>query len=167
MAENRRSEGRLVTLQFCTALSNIPAGTPLGVRSGTNVITTLGLSVTGLTNTANLGGVFIGISDQDLSANVGPVSVWVEGVFELTASSAWTTAYIGQPVLADSGTVVTDAHTTGIPPIGSYIPAGAGERSGRTVLVKIRPMMWNWDTVGVASLSGTGVYVGSTYPRQL
>ena len=68
MAENRKSEGLLVTLQFCTAISAIPAGTPLALKTGTNNIYTLGLSVTGLTNTANLGGQFIGISDADISA---------------------------------------------------------------------------------------------------
>ena len=165
--ENRRSEGRLVTLQYCTAISNIPAGTPLGLLTGTNNIYTLGKDTTGLSNTANLGGAFIGISDEDLSAGDSPVTVWTEGVFEMTASSAWATGYIGDAVEADSGKVVTDAYTVGNASIGSYIPAGSGERSGKTVLVKIRPIMWEWDTIGAVDISGTSVYCASTYPRQL
>jgi hypothetical protein len=167
MSENRRSEGLLVTLQFCTAISNIPAGTPLAINTATNNIYTLGASTTGLASTGNLGGRFIGIADQDISANEVSFPIWVEGVFELTAASAWTTAYIGYPVMADSGKHCITAGTIGHTPIGSYVPAGTGERSGTTILVKIKPAMWRWSTYGVTSLSGTAMYVGSTFPQQL
>lgn len=167
MAETRRSEGTLVTLQFCTAASNIPAGTPLACASASNTIYTLGLSTTGLGMTAGLGSYFIGIADQDLSANQSPVTVWVAGVFELTASSAWTTAYVGDAVGADSGRVCTNAYIVGNPPIGSYIPAGTGERSGATIHVKINPAVWRWTTVGAVTISGTAVYQGTAFPRQL
>jgi hypothetical protein len=167
MSENRRSEGLLVTLQFCTAVSNIPAGTPLGINTATNNVYTLGATVTGLASTGNLGGRFIGISDQDISGGDVSFPIWVDGVFELTAASAWTTAYLGYPVMADSGLHCITNATVGHTPIGSYIPAGTGERSGRTILVKIKPVMWRWSTFGVTSLSGTGVYQGSVFPQQL
>jgi hypothetical protein len=168
MSENRRSEGYLVTLQFCTAMSNIPAGTPLGILTATNQIFTLGASTTGFSTTANLGGRFIGIADQDISANDTCFPIWVNGVFELTAASAWTTAYVGYPVMADSGKVCINAGSySGQTPIGSYIPQGVGERSGSSVLVKIRPVMWDWSTYGAVMFSGTAVLVGDTFPQQL
>ena len=172
MSENRRSEGKLISLQFCTAASNIPAGTPLGILTATNNIYTLGNTPAGFSCTANLGGRFIGISDEDISAGQSLFSVWVEGVFELTASSAWTTAYMGDPVMGDSGKIVINAGSyTGQAPIGSYIPAGGapadGEVSGRTVLVKINPVMWRWATYGAVTISGTACYVGDTWPQQL
>jgi len=168
MAENRRSEGRLVTLQFCTAASNIPAGTPLAVASATSLVYTLGLSTTGFGMTAGMGSYFVGISDEDLSAGDSPVTVWVEGVFELTASSAWTTAYVGAAVMADSGRVCTvGALMSGQAPIGSYIKANATvEASGRTILVKIRPAVWNWSTYNVQSNLTSGLQ-GTTFPRAL
>jgi len=167
MAENRRSEGTLVTMQFCTAMSNIPAGTPLGILTATNQVFTLGHDPAGFSCTGNLGGHFIGIADMSISAGQAIFGVWTEGVFELTASSAWTTAYVGHPVTGDSGTVVTTVHVIGTPPIGSYIGAGTGERSGRTVLVRINPAMWRWTTLGDVGLSGTGIYQGTIFPRAL
>ncbi len=168
MSENRRSEGRLVTLQFCTAASNIPAGTPLAVMSATSLIYTLGLSTTGFGATAGIGSYFAGISDEDLSAGDSPVTLWVEGVFELTAASAWSTAYVGDAVMPDSGRVCVVVGVTGTPPIGSYIPAGTGERSGTTILVKIKPAIWEWDTYGLANISGTGgSHDGKVFPRAL
>jgi hypothetical protein len=165
--ENRRSEGRLVTLTFCTAASNIPAGTPLACGSATSVVYTLGLDTTGFGMTAGQGHYFIGIADEDISANQSPINVWVEGVFELTASSAWTTAYIGDAVFADSGKICLQAAvTTGDAPIGSYIPAGAGERSGGTILVAIKPMVWRWNTYGHNSNDDSGVY-GGAFPREV
>jgi hypothetical protein len=120
--------------------------------------------------TGGIGHYFVGISDEALSAGQSPVNVWVEGVFELTASSAWTTAYIGDGILADSGTVVRNAvagaATTGDAPIGTYIPAGTGERSGGTVLVNIKPMVWRWNTWGHASDSASGIH-GGTFPRNV
>ena len=168
MTETRRSEGRLITLQFCTAMSNIPAGTPLGVQTGTNNIYTLGSGTTGFTNIANLGATFIGIADQNISAGQVLIPVWVEGVFELTAASNWTTAYAGDAVLADSGRVVTIGATgSGSPPIGSYIPAtpGGTECSGRTVNVRIRPGVWNWNTYNVSDSEESGIN-GGAFPPQ-
>lgn len=168
MSENRRSEGTLVTLMFCTAASNIPAGTPLACGSATSLVYTLGLTTTGFGMTGNIGGYFIGISDQDLSAGQSPITVWTEGVFELTASSAWTTAYIADAVSPDSGKVCTVTHVTGTRPLGSYIPAGTGERSGRTILVKINPAVWDWNTLGLANISGTGgSHDGAMFPRAI
>jgi predicted RecA/RadA family phage recombinase len=172
MSENRRSEGKLVSLQFCTAASNIPAGTPLGILTATNNVYTLGNTPVGFSCTANIGGHFIGIADEDISAGQSIFSVWVEGVFELTASSAWTTAYAGDPVMGDSGMVVVNAGSyTGQAPIGSYIPCPGspvnGEVSGRAVLVKIDPVMWRWATFGVTAVSPSNGYVGDTWPQQL
>lgn len=167
--ETRRSEGRLVTLQFCTAASNIPAGTPLAVMSATSLIYTLGLSTTGFGASGGIGLYFAGISDEDLSAGDSPVTLWVDGVFELTASSAWTTAYVGDAVMPDSGKVVAITPITGNASIGSYIPAGTGERSGTTVLVKIKPAIWNWITMGgsVSGTGGTAAGQGGVFPRLL
>jgi len=168
MSENRRSEGTLVTLQYCTAMSNIPAGTPLGILTDSNQIYTLGSTTTGFSNTANIGGAFIGIADADISAlQTTPVNVWIAGVFELTAASAWTTAYVGAAVMGDSGKVCTiGAILSGQAPIGSYIPAGTLERSGGTILVKINPVMWRWSTLNVISSLTSGIN-GSAYPRML
>ena len=167
MSENRRSEGLMVTLQFCTAASNIPAGTPLGMLTGSNMVYTLGDSTTGFSNTANAGAYFVGISDADISASQSIFSVWTEGIFELTASSAWTTAYIGAAVLPDSGRVCTiGAIKSGQAPIGSYIPAGTGERSGGTILVKISPVIWRWSTYNVISTTTSGLN-GAAFPRML
>jgi hypothetical protein len=165
--ENRRSEGRLVTLQFCTAASNIPAGTPLACASASSTIYTLGASTTGFGMSGGMDSYFIGISDQDLSAGQSPVTVWVEGVFELTANSAWVTAYVGNAVFADSGKVVAMVgKASGICPIGSYIPAGTGERSGRTVLVKINPCVWRWSTYSQSANQASGIQ-GTAFPRVL
>jgi hypothetical protein len=169
MAENRKSSGRLVTLSYCTALSNIPAGTPVACLTGNNVITTLGRTVTGMSATAGLGHHFIGILDANVSAGQSPISVWTEGVFELTASSAWTTAYIGDAVFPDSGKVCIQAAaavTTGDSPIGSYIPYGTGERSGTTILVRINPMIWRHNTFGHVANSTSGIQ-GGAIPRNV
>jgi len=170
MSENRRSEGKLVTLQFCTAASNIPAGTPLACGSATSTIWTLGMTTTGFGMTGSIGSYFVGISDQDISAGQGNIVVWTEGVFELTASSAWTTAYLGDAVMADSGKVVSVgaiATSSGVAPIGSYIPAGTGERSGTTVLVRIKPVIWRWSTYNVQSNATSGGICGDSFPRTL
>ena len=165
--ETLRSEGKLVTLQFCTAASNFAAGTLLACASASSTLYTLGLSTTGFGMTGGQGHYFIGITDQDHSALDTTMNIWVEGVFELTASSAWTTAYIGDPVFADSGRVCLNvAVTTGDCPIGSYIPAGTGERSGRTILVRINPMTWRWNTYGHQSNDGSGIF-GGAFPRNV
>jgi hypothetical protein len=118
--------------------------------------------------TGGIGGYFIGICDQDLSAGQSPVSVWVEGVFELTGSSGWTTAYVGEAVMPDSGKVVNiGAILSGNAPMGSYIPAGTGERSGRTVLVNISPVVWRWSTYNVTTTLGDSGVQGDVYPRNL
>jgi len=165
--ENRRSEGKLVTLQFCTAASNIPAGTPLGCNTATNMLYTLGNATTGFAFTGSLGNYFIGVSDQNLSAGQSPVTIWTDGVFEFTAASAWTTAPVGVPVMADSGRVVTNTGISGDAPLGSYIPAGTGERSGSTVFVNIKPVMWRWSTYNVISNATSGGIFGDVFPRNL
>jgi hypothetical protein len=134
--------------------------------SATSVVYTLGDDVSGFGSTGGIGHYFVGISDEDLSAGQSPVNVWVEGVFELTASSAWTTAYIGDAVMANSGRVCINSGATGDAPIGSYIPAGTGERSGATILVNIRPMVWRWNSWGGASDSASGIQ-GGTFPRNV
>jgi hypothetical protein len=132
-----------------------------------NTIYTLGNATTGLLFTGGVGYYFIGIADQDLSAGQTPVTVWVEGVFELTASSAWTTAYIGDAIMPDSGKVVDNTRVglvSGNACIGSYIPAGSGERSGRSVLVKINPGVWRWMTYSQTSSLSSGAQA-LAFPR--
>jgi hypothetical protein len=119
--------------------------------------------------TAGLGHHFIGITDEDVSAGQCPINVWIEGVFELTASSAWTTAYVGHPVFPDSGKVCIQqaaAVSTGDAPIGSYIPFRSGEVSGRTILVRINPMVWRHNTFGHLADSASGIQ-GGAFPRNL
>jgi hypothetical protein len=165
--ETLRSEGKIITLNFCTAASNFAAGTLLACASASSTLYTLGLDTTGFGMTAGQGHYFIGITDQAYSAGAPRMNIWVEGVFEMTASSAWTTAYIGDAVFADSGSKVLNvAVTTGDCPIGSYIPAGAGERSGATVLVRINPMVWRWNTYGHQANDDSGIY-GGAFPRNV
>ena len=77
-------------------------------------------------------------------------------------------SYVGDAVLADSGRVVTIGATgSGSPPIGSYIPATprATEGSGRTVNVRIRPGVWNWNTYNVIDSEESGIN-GGAFPPQ-
>ena len=165
MGETRTSEGKLVTLEFCTALSNIAAGTPVALITGTTTIGTLGLTVAGVSATAPLGHQFVGVLDESVSAGQTPITVWTEGVFKFTMSSAATLASIqpGWPVAADSGTVVTTPVVTGDQTIGTLVTqyAGWAATGSRTVEVAISPSMWRWDRY-VPANTASAVFGNST-----
>ena len=165
--ENLISEGRLVTLE-CTAASNIAAGRMVAVNTGASMVYTFCNETVGLSGTAGAAGMrFIGILDDDVSANQCPITVWTEGVFELQLSSAITTAaLIGRPVWgAISGTgnlVTTLAPNTGSYPVGSVVGLTNGT-SGQTVNVKIKPGAFRWGSWN----SVTGTEVGNHFPPTL
>jgi len=166
------SEGKLLTFDTCTAASNIPAGTPVGYLSATRTIYTLGDDTTGLDNTALMGYHFIGITDKDYSAIECPVSVWTEGVFNLTLSRSGVTSgnmEPGLPVFADSGmTVNVGTGNTSDAAIGTLIdrPAEATGHGGINIKVRINPAVYRWTTwVGVAGPGGA--YVTATQASPL
>lgn len=173
MAENRKSEGRLVTL-FLTAASNIDAGALVGV-SGL-LAYNLSSGTTGLGNTATLGYNFIGISDDDISAGQCPITVWVEGVFTIPLSSASTSGLLtpGNPVWASSGTLAaqftnTNAMAihpgnTGDAPIGSLVGARQNTAAG-FVDVKINPARWRWSVLGNGGTTATSPCVPLAFPQ--
>jgi len=166
MAENRRSEGQLVTL-YVTALSNIANGTPIAVGSGsagattnTGLAFTLGRSTTGFSSTAQPGYHFVGVLDEDISAGDCPISVWTKGVFEFTSTTDTTTAAycVGNPVFADSGThVMMGAAQTCDAAIGSLVSWNKTVTGVKT-LVKINPARWRWtyfESARAANPTGT------------
>lgn len=146
LRSNNNSDG-LLTLTECTAASNIPAGTPVGFLTASTTIFTLGDSTTGFSCTALMGHHFIGITDEDYSANQSPVTVWTKGVFKMYTlagcSATNTTNHFGGAVFADSGRVAQVGHatTTGDAAIGTLvIPAASGSASWFGV--KINPAVW-------------------------
>jgi len=152
MAENRRSEGRLVTLEGATAASNIVAGSMVGTSGVTgHLVYTLSSSTVGLGLSGNLGQCFLGVLDEDVSAGDSPITVWTEGVFEFELSTAALSGalYLGAPVWAsDSGTVGQEVNIigeTGSHAIGTLVgaPAWATTSVGH-VQVKISPAMYHW-----------------------
>ena len=185
MAENRRSDGVLTTFENCTAISNIPAGTPVAIRNQTSGyaadICTLGHDVAALTASDLCGYSFIGVLDEDVSAGECPVTVWTEGVFRFQFASSVATAqcHPGAPVFAESGQTV-NIHAggpTGDVAIGSMVnlmwSAGAvvpgmgaavtGTRhTGKPYVdVRIKPGVFRWGTViaaATASASPWGVW---------
>ena len=163
--ENLISEGKLVTLDGCTAASNIAAGRMVAVDTGASMLYTFTSEVAGLTGTGGAHGMrFIGVLDDDVSAGQCPVTVWTEGVFEFTLQSGITTAaLIGRPVWgAVSGTgnlVTTLGTTTGSYPIGSVVGLTNGT-SGQTVRVKIMPGAFRWGSWN----SLTGTEFGNKFP---
>ena len=166
--ENLISEGKLVTLEGCTAASNIAAGRMVAVDTGASMIYSFDSEVAGLTGTGGAHGVrFIGILDDSVSAGQSPVTVWTEGVFDLQLQSAISTAaLIGRPVwgaVSGGGALVTTlGTTTGSYPIGSVVGLTNGT-SGEYVRVKIKPAAFRWGPY----LSLTGTENGSHFPPTL
>jgi len=146
LRSNNNTDG-LLTLTECTAASNIAAGTPVALLTGSNMIYTLGDSTPGFSCTALMGHHFIGITEEDYSAGDSPITVWTEGVFKMYTlagcSATNTTNTLCQAVFADSGRVAQVGHatTTGDAAIGTLvIPAASGSASWFGV--KINPAMW-------------------------
>lgn len=162
MSEQRKSEGHLVTFENCTAASNIAAGAMLGI-SGTTIYS---LTSATINTTATLGYSFIGINDDNISANQSPVTVWADGVFKLPLATASVSGnlYPGLPVWSDgSGAMITpgpegDAAVGTLVGIlgGTWGATGAGY-----VFVKIRPMAYNWTIAATAALSSTAPLPGA------
>lgn len=155
MAENRRSEGHLITLNV-TAASDIAAGMPVAI-SGT-LAYNLQSGVTGLGNTATLNYNFIGISDQLISGGQCPITVWGDGVFRLQMSSACTTGNLkpGNPVWAASavGMVIT-LGATGDAVLGTLIQGDWNATGQLFYDIKINPARLRWSTRGFAAVTGS------------
>jgi len=150
MAETLRSNNNtdgLLTLTECAAASNIPAGTPVALLTGSTMIYTLGDSTPGFSCTALMGHHFIGITEEDYSAGDSPVTIWTKGVFKLQTASGCsatnTTNTLCQAVFADSGRYVNIGHatTTGDAAIGTLV-IRAASGSSSWCGVKINPGMW-------------------------
>lgn len=178
MADNRMSEGYLVTFENCTAFSNIPAGTPVAFNTGpapgsATQVYTLGENVAGLGETALLGYHFIGVTDEDLSAGDSPVTVWVDGVFKFPQSRSGLDAnhHAGYPVWADSGQtiLVGDGTGTGDLAIGSIVGwPTAAPNTACYVLVKINPGVFRWSIYSSGIAAGTSATntEGLVWPKQ-
>lgn len=181
MAWNRISEGALVTFEDCSALSNIPAGTLVGLAGqisggvGITQVGTLGDTVAGISATAwGLGMHFIGVTDEALSAGDSPVTVWTQGVFKLQIASGSIDAsmFAGHPVWAHSGnSILIDeaGNGTADAPIGTIVgfPTGTLSTGGagqlNYVFVKIRPAAYRW-TIYNSSLTAA---TSATAPEAL
>jgi predicted RecA/RadA family phage recombinase len=167
MAENRKSEGKLVTV-FLTAASNIDAGSMVGV-SGL-LAYNLSSATVGLGNTATLGYNFIGIADDDITAGRCPINVWVEGVFTLALSSASTSGLLtpGNPVWAGSGAgsgaMVILPGNTGDVCVGSLVNARQNTAVG-FVDVKINPARWRWSVLNNGGTTATAGCMPLAFPQ--
>ena len=161
MSENRKSEGKLVTLENATAASNISAGRFAAVLTGANTIYSLDKETTGLISTANVGMHCVGILDDTISGGQSPVVVWTEGVFQVQlATSITTAAFVGMPVYpctSGGGSLVTTSGTTGDYPLGTVVGCSAGGgTSGQYVQVLITPGAKRWGSFGLGSAHVTG-----------
>lgn len=173
MAENRMSEGELVTLVGATAASNIAAGCMVGIATGGNAVFSLDRESVGLTNSARAGGTFIGVLDETVVEGQSPITVWTQGVFKFRLNSETTmtgSAAIGKPVFAQTsggGALVDYTGTTGDQAVGTVVGYDLGiEISCGYVRIKISPASFNWGCFGIAQAgasSGTG-YEGHVYP---
>jgi len=185
MSWNKISEGSIVTWEGCTALSNIPAGTPLslvGAVSGGPTVTqigTLGDTVAGVSATNYLGNSFIGVADYNISANGSPVTVFTEGVFKFIIASASLDAsmIIGHPVWAHSGQSVLineTANGTGDASIGTIVgfttaTVATGGAGYNYVYVKIKPAIYRWTIMnsGMAQAQSATAPEALCWPPQL
>lgn len=164
MAEQRKSEGLLVTLEAVTAASNMAAGT-LVALSGT-LAYTHSSATTGFGATATMGYNFVGILDETVSAGQSPITVWTDGVFKLPLNSASTSGniYAGLPVWTVSGTEVGTPGSNGAMSIGTLVGiegATWGATGAGYVYVKIRPGAVNWTIAATAALSSTAPLPGA------
>jgi len=166
---NYISEGKLVVFENATAYSNIAAGRMVAIDSGANNITTLDCGTAGFSGTGNmLGARFIGVLDDNVSANQSPIAVWTEGVFQFYLEAGITTAaLIGRPAFAGSGggganvnTLAIGTNPTGQHPIGTFVgvstmtttaPAATIGSSGTFCRVKITPGAFRWGPRAVAT----------------
>jgi hypothetical protein len=174
MADNRLSEGRMISLAGATAASSIVAGTLVATNTGGNSIYSYCKETVGLSGTGGAIGIrFIGILDDNVSAGQNPVNVWVEGVFALQFASSISTAYIGQPVyscISGAGMLISNSGTTGEIPLGTIVGLGRGELSGQYVHVKITPGAFNWGCFGRVDAIATADAVlefGNLFPPVL
>jgi len=174
---NYISEGKLVVFENATAYSNIAAGRMVAIDSGANNITSFDTETAGFTGTgAMLGARFIGVLDDNVSANQSPVAVWTEGVFQFILDTAISTAaLIGRPAFAArSGggqyvSTLAAGAATGQLPIGTFVgvstmtitaPAATMGTSGTWARVKIMPGAFRWGPRAVA----TGSCIGFNFP---
>jgi len=148
MPETRRSEGRMVIFSDVTAASNMTAG-DMAAMSG-HTVYSLSSGALGLTGT--IGYSFVGIIDKDISAGIGPVHVWTEGLFELPLASGALDAnlYPGFPIWSDGSGYVTTPGLNGDAIVGTIvgIKGGSWGSTGTSpyVIVKINPIMFNRTT---------------------
>ncbi len=163
----------LVTLDHCTAFSNIVAGTPLVIDSSGGVascnIFSMG-NTTGMTDTqatALLGSHFIGVLAADVSAGDCPVSLWTEGVFQfLTLSSTvsskvapgWAVFAAPTGDFANSALQVSIGtglvHDAAIGTLVNNIASEVTAVGGKPCHVKINPAVWRWTTWVGSELAG-------------
>jgi len=164
LAEQRLSEGVLVTLESVTAASNMSAGDMVGL-SGTMAYS---LSSATINVTATLGYSFVGILDEDISAGHCPVTVWTEGIFRIPLASGAIEANIvaGFPVWSDGSGYATTPGAEGDAAIGTIVGISNGTYASTgsadiDVFVKIRPMAFNWTIAATAALSSTAPLPGA------
>ncbi len=169
MVEQRKSEGKLVTLENVTAASNIASNTMIAVSG--SLVYTLSSGTTGFGNTATMGYSFVGILDESISAGQSPITVWTEGVFQIPLATASTSGnlYPGQPVWAtDSGTHGQEVGTPGVDgdmSIGTLVGMTTwGSTASTPVMVKIRPGGFNWTIAATVALSSTAPLPGAFPP---
>lgn len=153
MAQNRRSEGVLLTIE-ATAASNIVAGTPVAIGTalgGSHLVYTLGVSPVNLSGTGKeLGHRFIGVLDESVSAMDCPITIWTEGIFRFQVSTANATGNAFQfvPAGPDSGMSILygdAAFLTAGACIGTVLGVQNAEASSQGYVdVRITPAVWRW-----------------------
>jgi len=171
MAENRISEGELVTIDHATAASNIAAGRFVAIDTGSNQIYSCDHESVGFSGSALAGARCLGVLDEDVSAGQCPITVWTKGVFKFRINSGSTfsaTAMIGHPVFASvsgGGFRVDHTGTTGDVSLGTVVglPVGTTEPSGSYVRVKINPGAFRWGVYGVQTAT-VAMYFGNVWP---
>jgi len=161
--EQRKSEGRLVTLENVTAASNIVAGAMVAM-SGT-LVYTMSSGTTGYNETATFYN-FIGVLDEAVSAGQSPITVWTEGVFSFDLATAAVSGnlYPGQPVwCTDSGTHGREVGTAGVDGtmcVGSLVSMATwGSTASTPVQVKINTNIWTI-AAAAASITATAATAG-------
>ena len=161
MAENKRNEGYLVTLQGAWAASNIAAGTPVQGASATNAVYTLGVSTTGA-GTGHNGQRFLGVLAHSVSASDTPITVYTKGVFKFLTAGTFTATNMdnGNPVWPNSGMIVQSRKgtLTGDAAIGTIVGREAATiTSGNYIKVKINPGSYRWMYCAPASVTATSL----------
>ena|SRR3990167_394884 len=177
MAENRISGGRLITLEGCTAFSNIAAGTLLAVNTASNGVYSFCRETTGLNTAGSFGMRFLGVLDDDISAGQVCFNVWTEGIFRVRLQLANTASVtVGQPVFpglsgAGLGVVANTGGTaaggvlnvTGTQSIGTVVGRSASGTAGEWIDIVIKPNALLWGPYAMAATTG----LGNNYPPSL